>query len=62
MRVAINIELTSAQRQQLEAAPRSRSLPLRVVEHARIVLLAAEGLRNDQIAQRLSMSRFKVSR
>ena len=62
MRVAIAIELTSEQRQQLQRAGRSRSLPLRVVEGAQIILLAAEGLRNDQIAQRLSMSRFKVSR
>ena len=42
MRVAVKIELGSEQRQQLESAPRSRSLPLRIVERARIVLLAAE--------------------
>jgi transposase len=62
VRIARKIELTSEQRQQLEALARSRSLPLRVVERAKIVLLAAEGWRNDQIASRLSMSRFKVSR
>lgn len=62
MRVAIKIELTSEQRRQLEAAARSRSVALRVVERARIVLLAADGLSNDEIARRLSMSRFKVSR
>ncbi len=62
MRIATNIELTSEQRQPLEALARSRSLPLRVAERAKIVLLAAEGWRNDQIASRLSMSRFKVSR
>ena len=49
MRVAMKIELSDEQRRQLEAAARSRSLPLRVVERARIVLLAAQGLQNDQI-------------
>ena len=62
MRVATAIKLTSEQRQQLQTAARSRSLPLRVVERAQIILLAADGLRNDEIAQRLSTSRFKVSR
>ena len=62
MRVATSIELTSEQREQLQTAARSRSLPVRVVERAQIILLAAEGLRNDQIAARLWMSRYKVSR
>jgi transposase len=62
MRVAMKIELSHEQRRQLEAAARSRSVALRVVERARIVLLAADGLSNDEIARRLSMSRFKVSR
>ena len=62
MRVATAIKLTSEQRQQLQTTARSRSLPLRLVERAQIILLAAEGLRNDEIAQRLSTSRFKVSR
>jgi len=62
MRVATVIELTSEQRQRLQSAARSRSMPLRVVERAQIILLAAEGLRNDEIAERLSTSRFKVSR
>lgn len=62
MRVATAIKLTSEQRQQLQTAARSRSMPLRLVERAQIILLAAEGLRNDEIARRLSTSRFKVSR
>ena len=37
-------------------------MPLRVVGRAQIILLAAEGLRNDEIALRLSTSRYKVSR
>jgi hypothetical protein len=62
MRVALKIELSNEQRQQLETAVRSRSLPLRVVGRAHFGLLAAEGLRNDQIVRCLSLSRFKVSR
>jgi transposase len=62
MRIAMKIELSGEQRRQLEAAARSRSLPLGVVERARIVLLAAQGLQNDPIARQLAMSRFKVSR
>lgn len=62
MRVARKIELTGEQRQHLQRLARSRSLPLRVVERAKIVLLAAEGWRNDQMASRLAMSRFKISR
>jgi len=62
MRVARKIELTGEQRRALEGLARSRSAPLRVVERARIVLLAAKGLRNEQIASHLTMSRFKVSR
>ena len=43
-------------------ATRQRSLPARVVERARIVLLAAEGLENKQIAQRLGIWPEKAAR
>jgi transposase len=62
MRVATSIELSGEQRQQLQVAARSRRLPRRAVVRAQIILLAGDGLRNDAIAERLSMSRFKVSR
>lgn len=62
MRVATAIKLSDEHRQQLQAAARSRSLPLRLVERAQIILLAADGLRNEEIAQHLSISRFKASR
>ena len=39
-----------------------RSLPARVVERARIVLLAADGLENKQIAQRLGITPEKAAR
>jgi transposase len=41
---------------------RQRSLPLRVVERARIVLLAADGLENKQIARRLHSTQEKAAR
>ena len=41
---------------------RQRSQPLRVVERARIVLLAGDGLENKQIAQRLHMTQEKAAR
>ena len=44
----------------LETWARSRTLPARVVERARIVQLAAHGMPNKEIAQRLSISRPTV--
>ncbi len=44
----------------LETWTRSRTLPARVVERARIVRLAAHGVPNKAIAQRLSISRPTV--
>jgi hypothetical protein len=41
MRVAPPIDLTAEQQDSLEQCARARSLPVRFVERARIVLLAA---------------------
>src|SRR4051794_22156588 len=62
MRVAAAIELRPEHRTSLERMARQRSLPARLVERARIVLLAADGLENQQIAQRLRMTPEKVAR
>ena len=62
MRIAPAIELTPDQQSTLEARARSRSLPARVVERSRIVLLAAEGKQDKEIAHSLSMTPKKVSR
>ena len=48
MRIAPAITLSSDQQATLEQWARSRSLPARVVERARIVLLAAEGRQDKQ--------------
>lgn len=62
MRIALSVELTAQQRTGLERWARQRSLPARVVERARIVLQAAEGLENQQIAKRMSITPEKVAR
>ena len=56
-----SIELSNEERWLLEARARKYTLPYRDVVRARIVLLAAEGLRNDEIAGRLDTRREVVS-
>ena len=55
------IELTDHERAVLESLARSYTLPYWQVIRAQMVLLAAQGLRNDQIAQRLNCRREVVS-
>ena len=55
MRAAPAILLNPEQTTALERLARARSEPARVVERARIVLLAAAGLENKQIAQRMGI-------
>lgn len=52
--------LTDEARQDLEAVAKSRSLPHGLVQRARIVLMAAEGETNADIAQRVGMSKPTV--
>jgi transposase len=55
------IELSLKERAVLESMARSYTSPYWQVTRARMVLLAAEGLRNDQIAARLDCGRDVVS-
>jgi hypothetical protein len=55
------IELSDEERDVLESLARSYTLPYWQVVRAQMVLLAARGLRNDQIAARLSCRREVVS-
>jgi hypothetical protein len=55
------IILTDQERAHLEATARRYTSPYRDVLRARIVLYAAEGLRNDEIAARLDTPRQIVS-
>ncbi len=62
MRVAQFIDLSSSEKQALTKLSNSRRSPLRLVERAKIVLLAAEGLENQQIGRELDITRQKASR
>src|SRR5512132_1513261 len=55
------IELSDEERDVLESLARSYTLPYWQVVRAQMVLLAARGLRNDQIAARLNCRREVVS-
>jgi transposase len=55
--VAVAIELSGDERAQLEAWTRRRTSAQSLAQRARIVLAAAEGLKNTEIAERLGISR-----
>ena len=62
MRTASVIELTDEQRQQLQRWVRSNTASVRLARRAKIILLAAEGMDNRQIAQELDVGRIQVGR
>jgi transposase len=55
------IKLSDEQRRVLEARARKYTLPYRDVVRAQMVLLAAQGLANDEIGRRLNTRREVVS-
>jgi Winged helix-turn helix len=59
--VATAIELDAEVRFELERRAASLTLPYRVVVRAKLVLLAAEGHTNREIAARLDMSADRVA-
>lgn len=60
MRVAVVIELTDEERVKLTKYSRGHSTPVRLVKRAMIVLLAAEGKTNQEIAPLVGMARGPV--
>jgi transposase len=56
MRIAPPVQLSEEDRSQLQALARARSLPARAVERAQIVLLAAMGKQDLEIAEELSVT------
>jgi transposase len=62
MRVAPQIELTDEERAELTKLTRSKLTSVRLVQRARIVLLAAQGLQNKEIAAELGVGRVQVAR
>jgi transposase-like protein len=57
-----SIQLTSAEKLQLESLARKYTSPYNAVVRAKMVLLASQGLPNDQIAASLSVPRQIVSK
>jgi len=62
MRMACQIELTDQERKTLERWSRGRRTQARVVMRAKIVLLAAVGMRNKDIAAEVGTDRLTVGR
>jgi len=62
MRVAVSITLSDQDRRTLQRWSRGRSTPARLVTRAKIVLRAAEGQENQQIAGELGITRHAVGR
>src|SRR5450759_4865630 len=62
MRVATEIDLTNEERVELMKLVRSRLTSVRLEQRAGIVLLAADGFQNKDIAQMLAIGRVQVSR
>jgi transposase len=62
MRIAPPVVIDNSQKGTLEQWARSRSLPLRQVERAKVVLLAAEGMTDLEIAAVLRIGNHKVAR
>jgi len=62
MRIAIEISLSEDECQHLTRLSKSRSVSVRLAERSQIVLLAAQGLTNEQIGEQLGISRQKAAR
>jgi transposase len=62
MRRAIPIVLSASQRSELEALKRGRRVAVRLAERAAIILHAADGLNNHEIAAAMGITRYKVAR
>ncbi|MFC3110267.1 IS630 family transposase [Undibacterium arcticum] len=62
MRIAMKVELTEAQREQLEACATGRKISVRVAERAKMILLAAQGKTDKEIGADLGVWRGTVAR
>jgi FixJ family two-component response regulator len=62
VRVAPVVVLSEEQEAELTKLVRSQLTSVRLAQRARIVLLAAQGLQNKDIAEQLSVGRVQVAR
>ena len=60
--IAAGIDLSDEERAQLEAWTRRRTSAQALADRSRIVLAAAEGLKNTEIARQLGVSEAAVRR
>src|ERR671912_998811 len=60
--VAVEVTLTGEERAQLEAWARRRTTAQALAQRSRIVLAAADGLKNTEIAERLGVGRPMVTK
>jgi putative transposase len=61
-RPKVELTLSEAEQSQLASMARSRSIPAALVTRARIVLAAATGEPNSEIARRLQLTRATVGK
>ena len=61
-RIARTVSLTEQERDQLQSYVRSRSMPNGLCTRFRIILLAADGLGNEQISEKVGLSRASVGK
>jgi transposase len=62
MRVAVSIELSAEERTALEKWARSRTSEVRLAQRAKMILLAAQGMTNEEIASEVGAGRVAVGR
>jgi transposase len=62
VRVASKVVLSDQERMQLKKLVNSKRTSVRLAQRARIVLLAADGLQNKDIAEQVGVGRVQVSR
>ena len=62
MRIAHEVVLSDEERAELTKLARSKLTSVRLAQRARIVLLAAQGVQNIDIAERLGVGRIQVAR
>ena len=61
MRIAAKVELSEAQREQLETWAKGRMVPVRLAERAKMILLAAQGKTDKEIGADLAIWRGMVA-
>jgi transposase len=62
MRIAAKVELSEAQRKQLKTWATGRTIPVRLAERAKMILLAAQGKTDKEIGADLAIWRGTVAR